>query len=79
MPSLEKYFKENRPSPKWLIGDRVFGYYNKIPFVGTVLVDHFVCEEQGPKVMVFLDLPLKCKEEYYTIIEVQQKDLKKFK
>lgn len=77
MPSLEKYFSESRPKPKWLIGDRVFGHYNKIPFVGTVLVDHLVCEEQGPTVAVSLDLPLKYQNEYRTIVEVKQKDLKR--
>jgi hypothetical protein len=55
----------------------VFGKWNKIPFTGTVLNDHIVTEEVGSVVHVYLDLPLKYKTEYKTIVTVKQKDIKK--
>jgi hypothetical protein len=77
MSKEAEYFAENRTPPKWFIGDRVFGKWNKIPFTGTVLNDHIVTEEVGPVVHVYLDLPLKYKTEYKTIVSVKQKDIKK--
>ncbi len=77
MTKYAEYFEKNRPKPKWFIGDRVFGKWNKIPFVGTVLNDNMVCEEEGPRVSIHLDLPLKYNKEYKTIIFVKQKDIKK--
>lgn len=73
---LAEYFSKNRYQAKWLIGDRVEGKWNKIPFVGTVANDHLVNEEEGPKVSVFLDLPILYKNEVYTIITLKPKDLK---
>lgn len=77
MDNYSKFFAANRPKPKWFLGDRVFGHWNKIPFVGTVLIDNMVTEEAGPRVIVQLDLPLKYKQEYKNTIEVRQKDIKK--
>lgn len=77
MDNYAKYFAENRPKPKWFLGDRVFGRWNKVPFIGTVLNDNMVTEEVGPRVIISLDLPLKYKKEYKNIIEVRQKDIKK--
>lgn len=77
MNNYSDYFSKNRDKPKWFIGDRVFGQWNKIPFVGTVLNDNIVDTEQGPRVFVHLDLPIKYKQEYKNIIQVKQKDIKK--
>lgn len=77
MDNYAKYFAANRPKPKWFLGDRVFGRWNKIPFVGTVLLDNMVTEEVGPRVIVQLDLPIKYKKEVKKYIEVRQKDIKK--
>lgn len=77
MDNYAKYFAANRPKPKWFMGDRVFGRWNKIPFIGTVGNDGMVSEERGPMVSVFLDLPIKYKNEIKTIIFVKQKDIKK--
>lgn len=77
MPTYAEYFDKNRPKPKWFMGDRVFGRWNKIPFVGTVMIDNMVAEEVGSRVIVHLDLPLKYKEEVKQYIAVQQKDIKK--
>ena len=77
MDSYAEYFSCHRYKPKWFIGDRVFGYYNKIPFVGTVGNDSLVNEEQGPRVSVFLDLPICHNKQYRSIVTVRPKDLKK--
>lgn len=77
MNDYVSYFKNARPPAKWHLGDRVSGNWNKIPFIGTVLLDNMISEEVGPRVIVQLDLPLKYKKEYHNIIEVKQKDLKK--
>lgn len=79
MASLAEYFEKNRYKPKYFIGDRVFGYYHKIPFVGTVGNDTMISEEQGPRISIHLDLPLKYQDTIYTIIIVKHKDIKPYK
>lgn len=63
--TLAEYFRENRYKPTWEIGDRVFGYYNSIPFIGTVGNDTEISLEEGPRVSIHLDLPIDRK---YVII-----------
>lgn len=77
MNNYADYFSKNRPGAKWHLGDRVYGKWNKIPFIGTVMLDNMVTEEVGLRVIVYLDLPLKYKKEVKHYIEVRQKDLKK--
>lgn len=72
-----EYFEANRPKPVWFIGDRVFGKWNKIPFVGTVGNDNMVSELEGPRVSIHLDLPIKFNDKVYTIIFVKQKEIKR--
>lgn len=79
MSNLARYFEANRYKPKWHIGDRVTGKWNRIPFVGTVGNDTLISEAQGPRVSVFLDLPIKFKDEIKQIIFVKPTDLKAFK
>lgn len=79
MPSLEEYFKKNRHSAKYLIGDRVQGKWNKIPFVGTVLVENVVSELEGPRLMVYVDLPIKYNHVWHYVIKLSPKDAKYFK
>jgi len=79
MTSLAEYFAKHRPQPVWDIGDRVFGRWNKIPFIGTVGVDNMVSEIEGPRVSVFLDLPIVYNDKIHNIIFVKQKDLKRLK
>jgi hypothetical protein len=79
MASLSGYFSANRPKPKFFLGDRVYGKWNKIPFVGTVAIDHYVSEADGPVVVVFLDLPLKFKKVWYNQISTRQESLKRLK
>lgn len=77
MASYAEYFEKNRPKPVWHIGDRVFGRWNKIPFIGTVGNDSMVNETVGPRVSIFLDLPIKYQGKINSIIFVKQKDIKK--
>jgi hypothetical protein len=79
MSNLAEYFAANRYQGKWYIGDRVFGHWNKIPFVGTVGNDTLINNFQGPRVSVHLDLPIKYKDTVYTILFVKPTDLKVFK
>lgn len=79
MSSLAEYFAKHRPKPVWDMGDRVFGYWNKIPFIGTVGVDNMVSEIEGPRVSIFLDLPILHEGKIYNIIQVKQKDIKRLK
>lgn len=76
MPSLSEYFQKNRYKPKWFISDRVEGKWNNIPFVGTVLNDSQINEDEGPKVSIQVDLPILYKGKIHTIITTKPKDLK---
>lgn len=58
MASLADYFERERPKPYFEFATRVFGKYNRIPFIGTVYGDGMVNEEQGPRLSIHLDLPI---------------------
>lgn len=77
MPSISEYFSKNRYKPKYHLGDRVFGLYNKIPFSGSVALDSDIEGTNTPTVSVMLDLPLKFKGSYLTMIQVTHKDILK--
>lgn len=78
MSSLAEYFAKHRPVPKWTFGDRVFGHYNGIPFVGTCGGEGMVNEVEGSQVTVFVDLPVKYKATWHTtFIKVSPKALKR--
>jgi hypothetical protein len=75
--TLAEYFKNNRYQPQWYIGDRVFGHYNKIPFIGTVGNDTVINDTEGPRVSVHLDLPIKVADQILTFVIVKPKTLKR--
>lgn len=75
MASYAEYFEKISYKPKWEIGDRVFGHYNGIPFIGSVGNDTVISEEEGPRVTVHIDLPINGK----TVIIVKPKAIKKLK
>jgi hypothetical protein len=77
MPNYAEYFANNRPKPVWFIGDRVFGRWNKIPFIGSVGNDNMVSELEGPRVSIHLDLPIKYENKIHNVIFVKQKDIKR--
>lgn len=76
MSNLADYFERNRYKPTWFIGDRVEGKWNKIPFVGTVGNDSLVSEREGPRVSVFLDLPIRFNDCVHQILFVKPNELK---
>jgi hypothetical protein len=73
------YFNQVGYRPTYFIGDRVFGKWNKIPFVGTVGNDTMISEIEGPRISVHLDLPIKFQDQVHTIIFVKHKDIKPYK
>lgn len=79
MANYREYFDSVGYKPKYTIGDRVRGTYNKIPFVGTVGNDTLISAEEGPRVSVHLDLPLRLTEGVKSVIIVKHKDIKPLK
>jgi len=77
MASQTDYFNRIGYQPKYWIGDRVFGRWNKIPFVGSVGNDTLINETEGPRISIHLDLPIKFKDVVHNIIIVKHKDIKK--
>lgn len=75
MPNYAEYFEKNRYKATWEIGDRVFGKYQGIPFIGSVGNDTFISEDEGPRVSIHLDLPIKGK----SVIITTPKSLKRLK
>ena len=76
MGNLADYFAnrdKHIPKPKFEIGDRVFGFWNKIPVAGSVLRDI------DREVMIQTDLPVKYKNTIRTILTLNQKDVKLLK
>ena len=79
MSTLTDYFAKNPYQPTYFLGDRVFGHWNKIPFVGTVGNDRDKVGDDGPEVTVLLDLPMQYKGEIKNVVVVQHKDIKPLK
>lgn len=79
MGTQTDYFDRIGYKPKWFIGDRVFGHWNKIPFVGTVGNDRLINHTIGPEITIHLDLPIKFKDVVYNFIIVKHKDIKAYK
>lgn len=79
MPNYAEYFERTCYKGIWEIGDRVFGYYNKIPFIGTVGNDTLINEIEGPRVSIHLDLPIKVDKIYRSVIIVKPKQIKRLK
>ena len=72
------YFNRIGYQPIWYIGDRVFGHWNKIPFVGTVGNDTVINHLEGPRISVHLDLPIKFDKQVHYVIIVKHEDIKAF-
>jgi hypothetical protein len=74
MSSLTQYFERrdaDLTKPRYNSGDRVFGHWNKIPFVGSVV------REIAPLVMIQVDLPVKYEGTIHNIITPKLKDIKR--
>ena len=76
MASLAEYFERTGYHPKYFIGDRVFGYWKKIPFIGTVGNDRNKVGSEEPEITIHLDLPMKLTNEITSFIIVKHKDVK---
>jgi hypothetical protein len=77
MRNQAEYFKEHRHVAKYEFGERIFGYWNSIPFVGTVGNDTVINESFGPQYSIHLDLPICFKDVTYTVIVDKQSNFKK--
>ena len=76
MGSQTDYFERIGYQAQYQIGDRVFGHWNKIPFVGTVGNDR-VIDKTGPQVTIHLDLPIKHEQQVRNVIVVKHRDITK--
>jgi hypothetical protein len=76
MASLTDYFERIGYRPKYFLGDRVFGHWNKIPFIGTVGNDTVINEIEGPRISIHLDLPIVLTGQLHNVIIVKHKDIK---
>ena len=79
MGSQTDYFERVGYRPKYFLGDRVFGHWNKIPFVGTVGNDTLISELEGPRITIHLDLPIKYQDVWHSVIVVKHQDIKVYK
>lgn len=78
MGNLSDYFAKNAYKPTYEIGDRVFGKFNGIPFIGTVGNDRVV-SLAGPEITILLDLPIKVDGILKSVIIVKHKQVKRLK
>jgi len=72
-----EYFLKNRYVAKYEFGERIFGYWNKIPFVGTIGNDTVINETIGPQLSIHLDLPICYENTRYNVIVAKHTDFKK--
>lgn len=79
MGTQTDYFERVGYRPTYFIGDRVFGKWNRIPFVGTVGNDTVISELEGPRISIHLDLPIKYNDRVHTVIFVTHKDVKPYR
>ena len=79
MANQTDYFNRIGYKPKYHIGDRVFGHWNKIPFIGSVGNDTVISEIEGPRISIHLDLPIRYEDELRNVIIVRHKDIKPLK
>ena len=76
MGNQTDYFNKIGYKHVYDIGDRVFGHYKKIPFVGTVGNDRKINDIDGPEVTVHLDLPMQVNGKVVLFIIVKHTDIK---
>jgi len=79
MANQTDYFNRIGYKPKYHIGDRVFGHWNKIPFIGSVGNDTVISEIEGPRISIHLDLPIRYEDQNKNVIIVRHKDIKPLK
>lgn len=75
MGTQTDYFNRIGYKPTYFLGDRVFGKWNKIPFIGTVGNDRCI-NGVDKEITIHLDLPIKHGGELKNFIIVKHKDVK---
>lgn len=75
MGNQTDYFNRIGYKGQYEIGDRVFGKFNKIPFIGTVGNDRCI-DGKNPEVTIHLDLPIMVDKVAKSFIIVKHKDIK---
>ena len=79
MGTQTDYFNEKGYKPTYFIGDRVFGHWNNIPFIGSVGNDTIISEIEGPRISVMSDLPIRYEGKTHNVIIVKHKQINKLK
>ena len=77
MASLKEYFEardKDKPKPKWVNGDRVFGKIGKIPVLGSVVREDY---EDPKMVLCMLDLPVSIEGIVKSVVLVPSKSMKR--
>ena len=72
MASYAEYFAARdagKPKPKYNRNDRVFGRWNKIPFIASVI------REENKNVLVQLDLPIRHQDNIHNILLLSRLDV----
>ena len=72
MANYAEYFdaRDAKTKPKFEYGNRVFGKWNKIPFIGMII------REVEKEVLVHVDLPVKYDKQYISILRLNRNDVK---
>jgi hypothetical protein len=79
MGNQTDYFNRIGYQATYHIGERVFGHWNKIPFIGTVGNDRKINDIDGPEITIHLDLPILFNKTIHNFIIVKHKDIKLLK
>lgn len=76
MANYAEYFAArdaDLPKPKFVYGDRVFGHWNKIPFVASVI------REENKVLLLQTDLPVRYEQTNHSILRLSRTDVKLLK
>ena len=76
MANYAEYFAArdaDLPKPKFVYGDRVFGHWNKIPFVASVI------REENKVLLLQTDLPVRYEQANHSILRLSRTDVKLLK
>jgi hypothetical protein len=79
MGNQTEYFARIGYKPEYVIGDRVFGHWNGIPFAGTVGNDTLISPVTGPRISIHLYLPIKYEGVVKNVVIVQHRDIQRMK
>jgi len=79
MGNQTEYFDRTGYQPEYVIGDRVFGRWNDIPFAGTVGNDTLISLVEGPRISIHLDLPIRYNGTVKTVVIVKHQDIRRMK